>query len=61
MFMYLSEDIKWSWKQESQAGFIKLKSMLISDGLPCHFDRSRAVVIAADTSYEGVGAVIFRF
>ncbi|CAH8612563.1 unnamed protein product [Schistosoma rodhaini] len=54
----LSKNVKWDWSTECQKGFDKVKSLLISDLLLTYFDPSLEIVVAADASDYGVGAVI---
>lgn len=54
----LSKNVKWNWSTECQKSFDKVKSLLISDLLLTYFDPSLEIVVAADASDYGVGAVI---
>ena len=54
----LSKDTKWSWPIDCQKSFDKIKSLIKSDLLFTHFDPNKKIVVAADASNHGVGAVI---
>nr|CAX83705.1 Gag-Pol polyprotein [Schistosoma japonicum] len=54
----LSNNIKWNWSTECQKSFDKVKSLLTSDLLLTYFDPSLEIVVAADASDYGIGAVI---
>ncbi|KAA3675928.1 uncharacterized protein DEA37_0013668 [Paragonimus westermani] len=53
----LQKEAKWNWSAGSKSAFAKLKTMLSSDLLPTHYDPSLPIVLAADASKYGVGAV----
>ena len=54
----LTKDTKWSWPIDCQKSFDKIKSLIKSDLLLTHFDLNKKIVVAADASNHGVGAVI---
>ncbi|XP_029142978.1 uncharacterized protein K02A2.6-like, partial [Protobothrops mucrosquamatus] len=54
----LVKDQPWNWSQECQNVFNKVKSMLKSNLLLTHFNPALDIVVAADASNSGVGAVI---
>ena len=54
----LQKDSSWNWSSECERAFVQLKSMLSSDLLLTHYDPSFPIVVAADASNYGVGAVI---
>jgi transposase InsO family protein len=54
----LQKDAAWCWSAECEKSFNRLKSMLSSDLLLTHYDPSLPIVVAADASNYGVGAVI---
>ena len=51
----LTKDTKWSWPIDCQKSFDKIKSLIKSD---LHFDPNKKIVVAADASNHGMGAVI---
>ena len=54
----LVNDVPWCWSTECECAFVQLKTMLSSDLLLTHYDPQQPIVVAADASNYGVGAVI---
>ncbi|EYC07744.1 hypothetical protein Y032_0069g372 [Ancylostoma ceylanicum] len=54
----LKKDVPFIWTAECQEAFQRAKDALVSDLLLTHFDPSKEIVIAADASEYGIGAVI---
>ncbi|CAH8430770.1 unnamed protein product [Dicrocoelium dendriticum] len=54
----LVKDRKFVWSPECQAAFDNVKSILCSDLLLTHFNPELEIVVAADASDYGIGAVI---
>ncbi|VDL66057.1 unnamed protein product [Nippostrongylus brasiliensis] len=54
----LKKDVPFKWSDECEKAFQKAKDVLTSDLLLTHFDPSKKIVIAADASEQGIGAVI---
>nr|VZI33584.1 unnamed protein product [Spirometra erinaceieuropaei] len=54
----LQKDASWCWSPDCEKAFAQLKSMLSSDLLLTHYDPTLPIVVSADASNHGVGAVI---
>lgn len=54
----LNKDSKWSWSKSCQDAFEKAKNILKSDLLLVHYNPRLDIVVAADASNYGIGAVI---
>ncbi len=53
-------DTTWSWGEEQERAFCKLKEMLEDDTVLAHFDPSLPLGISCDASEVGIGAVLFH-
>ena len=56
----LQKDVAFEWTEECQRCFEQVKNVLISDLLLTHYDPNLPIVVAADASNYGVGAVIYH-
>ncbi|VDD84544.1 unnamed protein product [Mesocestoides corti] len=54
------KDVPWIWSDECEEAFCQLKSMLSSDLLLTHYNPALPIVVAADASAKGIGAVILH-
>ena len=54
----LKKDTGWNWPTSCQQAFDSIRGTLNSDLLLTHYDPSLEVIVAADASEQGVGAVI---
>jgi hypothetical protein len=54
----LKKDQEWNWSNRCQQAFDSIKEILKSDLLLTHYDPSLEVIVAADASHNGAGAVI---
>jgi hypothetical protein len=54
----IKKDKEWKWSTRCQQAFDSIKGILKSDLLLTHYDPSLEVIVAADASEHGVGAVI---
>ena len=54
----LGRDVPWYWSAECERAFVELKRLLTSELLLTHYDPQRPIIVAADASNHGVGAVI---
>lgn len=56
----LKKDVKWKWSQSCQQSFNQFKQILQSNLLLTHYDPRLEIIVAADASMSGVGAVLFH-
>ncbi|CAI2734885.1 unnamed protein product [Schistosoma spindalis] len=54
----LNKNTSWNWTKECEAAFCKLKTIISSELLLTHYDPSIPIIVAADASDFGLGAVI---
>ena len=54
----LKQDAVWAWTPECQDAFDKVIKLLNSDQLLAHYDPSQEIIVSADASEHGIGAVI---
>ncbi|CAF3948225.1 unnamed protein product [Rotaria sp. Silwood2] len=59
-YMLLKKDSVWHWTVECDQAFKKIKQILISPLALAHYDPSIPLILAADASNSGVGAVIYH-
>ena len=58
LHILLRKSTKWNWTQNQQIAFDKVKELLQSDALLVHFDSTKPLLVYADASPHGVGAVL---
>ncbi|KAK6761919.1 hypothetical protein RB195_022856 [Necator americanus] len=56
----LKKNVPFKWNEECEAAFNRAKEVLASDLLLTHFDSSLDIIVAADASDHGIGAVILH-
>ncbi|KAH9581803.1 hypothetical protein MS3_00008831 [Schistosoma haematobium] len=54
----LQKNSSWNWTKQCDAAFCKLKSIISSELLLTHYDPAMPIIVAADASANGLGAVI---
>ncbi|CAH8655864.1 unnamed protein product [Dicrocoelium dendriticum] len=54
----LQKDVPWHWSPACEKAFARLKTMLSSDLLLTHYDPALPILVAADASNYGIGAVL---
>ena len=55
--LLLCKGTKWNWTQRKQVTFDKVKELLKSSAQLLHFDSTKLLLVYADASPNGVGAV----
>ena len=58
LYRLLQKKVKWNWGPEQQKAFQAAKGSLTSDSLLVHFDPAKKLILAADASPYGLGAVL---
>lgn len=56
----LCKDVKFEWSNECRKAFNRAKQILQSDLLLTHYDPNLDLIVAADASLHGIGAVILH-
>ncbi|KAK6761330.1 hypothetical protein RB195_022406 [Necator americanus] len=56
----LKKNVPFKWNEECEAALNRAKEVLASDLLLTHFDPSLDIIVAADASDHGIGAVILH-
>ena len=56
----LCKDVRFEWKEGHQETFEKLKNVLASDLVLTHYDPLKKIIVAADASSYGMGAVLMH-
>lgn len=59
-FPLLQKDHQWNWTLECDQAFANIKQILVSPLILVHYDPTLPLVLAADASNSGVGAVIYH-
>ncbi|KMQ89188.1 hypothetical protein RF55_11202 [Lasius niger] len=54
----LDADAEWKWSKQEKNAFKELKNQLIGSGILIHFDDNLPIVLSADASPIGIGAVL---
>ncbi|XP_015271459.1 PREDICTED: uncharacterized protein K02A2.6-like, partial [Gekko japonicus] len=54
----LHKEAKWKWGQAEEKAFVGVKELLTSNAVLTHYDEHKLLVLAADASPFGVGAVL---
>ncbi|XP_075150579.1 uncharacterized protein LOC142224678 [Haematobia irritans] len=54
----LDNNVRWTWGEQEQTAFTALKNLITSDRVLIHFDEKLPLVVAADASPYGIGAVL---
>lgn len=56
----LKKDVKWNWSPACQKSFEQFKNVLQSDLLLTHYNPNLEMIVAADASQHGIGAVLLH-
>ena len=58
LYNLLRKNTQWQWGKIQQSAFEKVKALLQSSDLLVHYDPGKEIILAADASPLGVGAVL---
>ena len=58
LYRLLHKQTKWSWGREQEKAFTEAKNALQTDALLVHFDPNKPLIVEADASQYGIGAVL---
>lgn len=56
----LRKDTEFAWSEECQHAFSSIKSVLQSNLILTHYDRSLEIIVAGDASKTGIGTFIMN-
>ena len=54
----LQQDVKWMWGNEQQSAFEEAKHHPCSPSVLAHYDPEKPLILSADASPYGIGAVL---
>ena len=58
LYQLLKANVKWKWNAQCDKAFKEAKQRLMEAPVLAHYDPSRPIKLAADTSVYGIGAII---
>ena len=56
----LRKETAWSWEEDQQKAFDRIKEMLCSPEVLAHSNSTLPIIVAADAAAEGIGAVLLQ-
>ena len=56
----LSKNVRWHWSAECEESFTKFRDILMSGLSLTHYDPKQDIIVAADASEYGIGAVLLH-
>ncbi|CAC5364001.1 unnamed protein product [Mytilus coruscus] len=54
----LEKDVKWDWNEECKVSFKRVKDLVTSEQVLCHYDPELPIRLACDASPFGLGVVL---
>jgi len=58
LYRLLQKDVKWSWSDDCEQAFLRVKQLVSSDQVLTHYDPTLPMRVATDASPYGIGAVL---
>lgn len=58
LYDLLRKDVKWSWQEEHETVFKKIKQCLASEQVLAHFNPGAKIILTVDASPYGLGAIL---
>lgn len=58
LYSLLKKNQTWNWNEQCEYAFRKIKNILASDQVLCHYDPALPLVLSVDSSAYGIGAIL---
>ena len=58
LYSLLQKNAKWTWGEQQESAFVRVKAQLTTDLVLVHYDPAQSLTLACDASPYGLGAVL---